>query len=60
MLGVGLAIPFLVASMNLAILFMIFGLITFGHGVFTLLFVKETANLTDKQKKCLYSPNKNA
>ena len=56
MLVVGTVVPFMVEGMSVPLLFFIFGAITFCHAIFILFFIRETVNLTDKEKKALYSP----
>jgi hypothetical protein len=56
MFVVGIVLPFMVEGMSVPLLFFIFGAITFCHALFVIFFIRETANLTDKEKKALYSP----
>ncbi len=48
MFGFSLIVPFLVDEVPIPLLFYIFGGITFGHCLFTLLCIKETAKLNDR------------
>ena len=53
--GFSLVVPFIVEAVSLPLLFYIFGGVTLGHFVFTCIFIKETANLSDREKKSLYA-----
>lgn len=58
MLIVGFVIPFMVLYIDIPYLFLIFGVLCTIHGIFNIIFIKETAFLTDKEKKTLYFPSK--
>jgi hypothetical protein len=56
MFSVGSMVPFMVQGVSIPVIFGIFGIITTSHGIFNIIFIRETANLTDKEKKTLYVP----
>ena len=53
-----LGIPFIVRGLGPSPLYYIFGGLMLTASVFQMFFLKETAHLTDKEKKDLYTPKK--
>ena len=56
---VGFMMPYLIRGVSVPILYFVFAGITFLHGVYIIFVIKETAHLTDKEKKEVYAPKKN-
>ena len=52
----GIALPSIVGGVGPSLLFYVFGGLTIAAAVFEIFVIKETAFLTDKEKKDLYTP----